>query len=105
MRGDQITAIRRAINRNLALRAAANGADFFALRGTKSRGFSFFTNHTNHAGSQRLADKCAEYREPGQKAKSLEYETPAHHRLVPGIYGHRVSRTRSEICALNRGES
>src|SRR5579859_172158 len=65
MRGHQIAAIRGTVDRNFALRAAAHGADFFALGRTISRGLTFLTNRTGHAGSRRLTIKPAEYREPG----------------------------------------
>jgi hypothetical protein len=48
MRGNQVTAIHRAIDGHLALGAAAHRADFFTLRGTKSFGFSLIANGANH---------------------------------------------------------
>ena len=48
MGGDQIRAVRRAIDSDFALGAAADRADFFAFCGTKSRGFAFFTDRTRH---------------------------------------------------------
>src|SRR5713226_4799915 len=48
MGGDQIGAVRRAIDSDFALGAAADGADLFAFCGAKSCGFAFFTDRTGH---------------------------------------------------------
>src|SRR5580704_8340084 len=61
MRSDQVRTIRGTVNGNFALRAAANGADFLALGGTKSLGFAFFTDRTSHSGSHRDERKLAKY--------------------------------------------
>src|ERR1700721_1849831 len=49
---EEVRAVGRTVNGNFALRAAADGADFFALRGTKSYGFTFFADRTRHSGSR-----------------------------------------------------
>src|SRR5882672_2067830 len=46
MCGGKISAVNGTVNRDFALRAAADGADFFAFRGTETAFFSFFTNGT-----------------------------------------------------------
>src|SRR5580658_9122159 len=65
MRGNQVGTVRRTVDRDLALLAAADGADFLAFRWTKSFGFSFFTNRTGHSSSRRQESKPAEYSADG----------------------------------------
>src|SRR6266571_7509988 len=48
VRGEEIGAIGRAVNRDFALCAAADGANLFALGGAKSRGFALFANRAGH---------------------------------------------------------
>src|ERR1700688_1713536 len=60
MRSDQVRTIRGTVDRNFTLRAAANGADFLALGGTKSFSFALFTDRTSHSGSHRDERKLAE---------------------------------------------
>jgi hypothetical protein len=61
MRSDQVGTVRRAVDGDFTLRAAADGADFLALGGTKSFGFALFTDRTSHSGSHRDEPKLAEY--------------------------------------------
>src|SRR4249919_2040321 len=61
MRRDEVRAVGRAVDGNFALRAAAYGTDFLALRGTKSYGFTLFADRTRHSGSRRCTGKPAEY--------------------------------------------
>ena len=46
MRGNQVGAIRRAVNCDFTLRAAADGTDFFAFGGTIPRSLAFFADRT-----------------------------------------------------------
>src|SRR5713226_6911381 len=61
MGGDQIGAVRWAIDSDFALGAAADRADFFAFCGTKSCGFAFFTDRTGHRVSWTPDSRSAEY--------------------------------------------
>ena len=54
VRGDQIGAIDGTVDRDFALGAAADGADFFALGGTESDGFAFLTDGTEHGKQDTL---------------------------------------------------
>ena len=51
MRGGEISAVYRAVNRDFSFRTAADGTDFFALGRTKASFFSFFTNRTGQESS------------------------------------------------------
>jgi hypothetical protein len=66
--GEQVGAIWRAIDGDFAARAAANGADGFALRGTEPRAFSLFTDRTLHGSSLRIEEQ-KEYAARVQKTK------------------------------------
>jgi hypothetical protein len=44
----QVGAIDWAVDADFAFPAAANGADFLAFRGTKTLGFSLFTDRAGH---------------------------------------------------------
>jgi hypothetical protein len=46
--GDEIGAVRRAIDRDFALGAAANGANLFPLGGAEASGFALFADRTEH---------------------------------------------------------
>src|ERR1700688_1496541 len=61
MRRDEVRAVGRAVDRDFSLRPAADGADFLALRRTKSYGFTVFADRTSHSGSRRCTNKPAEY--------------------------------------------
>jgi len=49
--GDEIEAIGGAIDRDFALGAAADSANFFALGGAEASRFALFTNRTGHGVS------------------------------------------------------
>src|SRR5580658_1814112 len=51
---DQVRAVRGTVDGNFALRTAADGADFLALRRTESCCFSFLTDRTGHCRPPRL---------------------------------------------------
>jgi hypothetical protein len=55
MRGEQVRAIRRAIDRYFAAGTAADGADGFALGRTKTVGLAFFADWTRHYGLLRCS--------------------------------------------------
>ncbi len=48
VRGEEIGAIGRAVNRNFTLGAAADGANLFALGGAEAGGFALFANRAGH---------------------------------------------------------
>jgi hypothetical protein len=48
MRGDQVSAIDRAVDNDFALFAAADGADLFAFGGAESFSFSLFADGAGH---------------------------------------------------------
>lgn len=66
VRRSEIAAIYRTINGNFALRAAANGADFFRLCRAKAAFLSLLTNWTRQARSPGRP-RTEEYREAEQK--------------------------------------
>ena len=102
---DQVRAVRGTVDGNFALRATADGADFLALRRTKSCCFSFFTDRTGHSGPQSCTDKPAEYSRDGEKAKRLKDKTAANHGLVAGVNRHGIAGTLGKVCAGNCGEA
>ena len=60
MSRDEMHAVWRTIDRDLAPCTTADGADFFSLRGTEPRGFALFTDRAGHGRSQTHTDKSAE---------------------------------------------
>jgi len=54
VRGNQIGAIDRTVDRDFAFFPAANGTDLFAFRGTKSLWFSFLADWAGHAQQNTL---------------------------------------------------
>ncbi|PMX05627.1 hypothetical protein, partial [Pseudomonas sp. GW460-12] len=48
MGGEEIAAVGRAIERDFAFGAAADGADFFGFRRAKPLGFAFLADWTEH---------------------------------------------------------
>src|SRR5258708_2368975 len=68
--GDEIGAVRRAIDRDFTLGAAANGADLFALGGAEASGFALFADGTGHGISSARQDSSAEYAVQQEKTKS-----------------------------------
>src|SRR6516162_1838515 len=66
---EQIGAVGGAVDGDFALRAAADGADFFRPGGTKARGVTFLADRTSHpksSGSTRLAALPQQNRRCGQ---------------------------------------
>jgi hypothetical protein len=65
-----LRAIERAIDRDLALRATANGANLLTFGRTKSDWFAFFADRTGHTRSAKQRwDEQADYSAPIQKTK------------------------------------
>ncbi len=57
VRGQQVGAVRRAINRDFPACAAANGADRFSLGGTVASAFALFADGTDHTVSDNVNTK------------------------------------------------
>jgi hypothetical protein len=70
--GDEVGAIRRAIDGDFAFGAAADRADLFAFCGAISRGFAFFTDRTEHRISWTADDSSADYAAEAQITKDDE---------------------------------
>jgi hypothetical protein len=51
VRGDEIGAVRRAVDSDFAFCAATNGADLFSLCGAEASGLAFLANGTDHKNS------------------------------------------------------
>src|SRR5712692_7274680 len=66
---EEIGAIGRAIDGDLAFGAAADGADFLALSGAEALCFALFTNRTGRGISSVSKDSPAEYRWDWEKTK------------------------------------
>lgn len=62
MRGDEVAAIRRAVDGDFAIGAAADGANLFALGRAKTRFFALFTDRTAHGRSCTGSNSRREYR-------------------------------------------
>src|SRR5215831_7100909 len=69
MCGNEIGAVGRAVNRDLALLATANGANPFGLGGAKPLSLALFTDRTGHERSSTEEDRSAEYAAQRQKTK------------------------------------
>jgi hypothetical protein len=81
VRGDEISAVGRTADGDFALRAAADGTDFFALGGAIARGFALLTNRTVQAIPLDFAEtsdsNCNAAGYDGQERKTKRTPAPA----------------------------
>src|SRR5579872_1315903 len=94
-RRDQVRTIRRTVEGHLAIRAAADGADVFALRGAEPFGLAFFTDRTAHSVSvnQNRIIEGKGLDLPGQAAAAVDAREVIS--LAVRIAGNAMSRLRS----------
>jgi hypothetical protein len=69
VRGDKMRTIRRTIDRDFAVGAATDGADFFSLGGAEPLGFALFTDRTGHGISSVPPEQWSSIRRAEAKDK------------------------------------